>query len=140
MKNLKSIAQKFFAAYDAHDVEGMIAFCSDDATGWYVPYGRESVMPIRGGIESIWTAFPQAVPDFGVEVVELILAEGNVVVAQATVGGSVTKEQDPLNIAKDSVAKIPHVFIMRFNEQGEIMRLDVYWDNASINGIKASAL
>jgi steroid delta-isomerase-like uncharacterized protein len=137
---LKSIAQQFFSAYDAHDVEGMIAFFADDALGWYIPYGPESVMPIRGGIEAIWRAFPQAVPDFGVEIVELIPAEGSIVVAQAIVGGSVTPEQDPLNVAKDSVAKIPHVFILRFNEQYKITRLDVYWDNAAINGIKASAL
>jgi hypothetical protein len=37
MKNettdLKSIAQKFFAAYDAHDVDGMLTFCADGALG-----------------------------------------------------------------------------------------------------------
>ncbi len=41
--DLKAIAQRFFGAYDAHDVEGMIALCADDARGRYVPYGRESV-------------------------------------------------------------------------------------------------
>ena len=27
-KDVKAIAQKFFAAYDAHDVEGMLALCT----------------------------------------------------------------------------------------------------------------
>jgi len=29
---------------------------------------------------------------------------------------------------------------MRFNTDGKISRLDCYWDNTSINAIKASAL
>ena len=36
MKNdeaVKAIAKRFFAAYDAHDVEGMLALCADDAQG-----------------------------------------------------------------------------------------------------------
>jgi len=40
MKDPKTIAQEFFAAYDAHDVEGMVACCADDAKAWYAPYGR----------------------------------------------------------------------------------------------------
>jgi hypothetical protein len=43
MKNdeaVKPIAKKFFAAYDVHDVEGMLALCADDAQGRYAPYGR----------------------------------------------------------------------------------------------------
>jgi hypothetical protein len=52
------IAEKFSTAYDAHDVEGMLALCADGAIGRYAPYGRESVVPIRGGIDLIWRAFP----------------------------------------------------------------------------------
>ena len=72
-KDLKSIAQSFFTAYDAHDVEGMLAVCADGALGRYAPYGRNSVVPIRGGIDAIWRAFPQAVPGFRVKVDEMIL-------------------------------------------------------------------
>lgn len=84
MKNendVKAIAKKFFAAYDAHDVEGMLALCADNAQGRYVPYGRDSVVPIRGDLDGIWRAFPQAVPNFRVEVVEM-LAEGNTVISR----------------------------------------------------------
>jgi hypothetical protein len=40
-----SIDEKFFAAYDSHNVDGMLALFADGAKGRYVPYGRESVMP-----------------------------------------------------------------------------------------------
>src|SRR5271155_2819528 len=54
------IAEKFFTACDAHDVDGMLALCADGAIGRYAPYGRESLVPIRGGIDLIWRAFPNA--------------------------------------------------------------------------------
>jgi hypothetical protein len=31
--DVKTAAEKFFAAYDAHDVGGMIALCADGALG-----------------------------------------------------------------------------------------------------------
>jgi hypothetical protein len=86
-KNYISIAQQFFTAYDAHDVEGMLALCADGALGRYAPYGRESVVLIRGGIDVIWRAFPNAVPNFRVTVTELIPAEENTVVIQAEMRG-----------------------------------------------------
>jgi hypothetical protein len=52
--DLATAAQEFFAAYDAHDVEGMTARCADGARGRYTLYGRDSVVPIRGGIDVIW--------------------------------------------------------------------------------------
>src|SRR5258705_3544493 len=85
--DLKAITKKFFAAYDAHDVDGMLALCADGAQGRYLPYGKKSVMPIRGGLEQIWRGLLAAVPDFGVEVDEMIQAEGNIVVVQARLGG-----------------------------------------------------
>ena len=137
--DLKKIAQKFFAAYDAHDVPGMVALCANDAKGRYVPYGRESVAAIRGGIDAIWRAFPQAVPEFRVEVVELILAEGNTVVAQTVMSGPIPP--DPLGISKKGEAvAIPHAFILRFAADGKISRLDAYWDNAVLNGLMKSIL
>ena len=54
--DFKAAAHKFFAAYDAHDVEGMLALCADGAQGRYLPYGKNSAMPIRGGLETIWRA------------------------------------------------------------------------------------
>ena len=117
----------------------MVALCTDDARGRYVPYGRESVAPIRGGIDAIWRAFPQAVPDFRVEVIEMMLAEGNTVVAQTVMSGPIPP--DPLGISKKGQAvAIPHAFILRFAGDGKITRLDAYWDNAVLNGLMKSVL
>jgi hypothetical protein len=91
-KDYVSAAQQFFTAYDAHDVDGMLALCADGALGRYAPYGRESVVPIRGGIDVIWRAFPNAVPNFRVKVIELIPAEGNIVVIQAEMSGPIPAE------------------------------------------------
>jgi SnoaL-like domain len=91
-KDYVSIAQQFFTAYDAHDVDGMLALCADGALGRYTPYGRESVVQIRGGIDVIGRAFPNAVPNFRVKVIELIPAEGNTVVIQAEMSGPMPAE------------------------------------------------
>jgi ketosteroid isomerase-like protein len=137
--DVKAITKKFFAAYDAHDVEGMLALCADAAQGRYLPYGKNSVMPIRGGLEKIWHGFPQAVPDFGVEIAEMIPGEENTIVVQALLGGTMPVDVPGL-VKKGEVGRIAHAYIIRFNRDGKISRLDCYWDNTAINAIKASAL
>src|ERR1700686_2855195 len=117
----------------------MTALCEDDARGRDFPYGGESIAPIRGGIDATSLPFPQAVTDFRVEVVEMMLAEGNTVVAQTVMSGPMPP--DPLGISKQGQAvAIPHVFILRFAADGKITRLDAYWDNAVLNGLMKSVL
>jgi ketosteroid isomerase-like protein len=135
----KAITEKFFAAYDAHDVDGMLALCAEGAQGRYLPYGKNSAMPIRGGLEEIWRGFPQAVPNFGVEIVELIESEDNAVTVQALLGGTMPADV-PGVVKKGEVDRIAHAYIIRFDADGKITRLDCYWDNTAINAIKASAL
>src|SRR5271155_5537788 len=98
-KDYVSTAQQFFTAYDAHDVDGMLGLCADGALGRYAPYGRESVVPIRGGIDVIWRAFPNAVPNFRVKVIELIPTDGNTVVIQAEMSGPIPAEEQPEMLA-----------------------------------------
>ena len=117
----------------------MLGLCADGGLGRYAPYGRESVVPIRGGIDVIWRAFPNAVPNFRVKVVELIHTDGNTVVIQAEMSG-------PIPAGVPGVAKrgqdvhIPHCYILRFDANGKITRLDAYWDNTVLNSIQASAV
>ena len=134
-----TVAQQFFAAYDAHDVEGMTAVFANGALGRYAPYGTNSVVPIRGGLDVISRAFPQAIPDFRVEVVEMIPGKGNTVVIQALMSGPVPTDV-PGIAKKGQVVCIPHAYILRFDEHGKISRLDAYWDNTVLNSIKPSAL
>jgi hypothetical protein len=136
--DLATEAQAFFAAYDAHNVDGMIALCADGALGRYAPYGRESVVPIRGGIDVIWRAFPQAVPGFRVKVIEMILGEGNTVVIQAEMSGPIPAEV-PGVAKKGQVVHIPHAYILRFDAHRKITHLDAYWDNTVLNSIQKSA-
>src|SRR5271168_4267537 len=135
----KSITIKFVAAYDAHDVEGMLALCADGAQGRYLPYGKISVMPIRGCLEQISRGFPQAVPDVGVEIAEMIPGEGNTIVVQALLGGTMPADVPGL-VKKGQVGRIAHAYIIRYNTDGKVAHLDCYWDNTAINAIKASAL
>src|SRR6202789_4346755 len=46
----------------------------------------------RGGIDVIWRASPNAVPNFRVKVIELIPVEGNTVVIQAERSGPIPAE------------------------------------------------
>jgi ketosteroid isomerase-like protein len=138
-KDLRATTKKFFAAYDAHDVEGMLTLCADGAQGRYLPYGKNSVMPIRGGLEKIWRGFPEAVPDFEVEIAEMIPAADNTIVVQALLGGTMPADVPGL-VKKGEVGRIAHAYIIRYETDGKISRLDCYWDNTAINAIKASAL
>lgn len=137
--DLATAAQQFLAAYDAHDVDGMLALCADGALGRYTPHGRESVVPIRGGIDVIWRAFPQAVPNFRVKVIEMIPAEGSTVVIQAEMSRPMPEEV-PGVAKKGQVVDIPHAYILRFDALSVITHLDAYWDNAILNSIQKCAV
>ena len=136
--DVKSIARKFFGTYDAHDVEGMLALCADGALGRYCPYGRDSVVPIRGGLDDIWRAFPKAVPGFRVEVVDMV-SEGYTATIQAVMSGPIPADV-PGVAKKAQVVHIPHAYFLRFDTQGKILRLDAYWDNTVLQAIKKSAV
>jgi ketosteroid isomerase-like protein len=138
-KDLRATTERFFAAYDAHDVEGMLTLCADGAQGRYLPYGKNRVMPIRGGLEKIWRGFPEAVPDFEVEIAEMIPGADNTIVVQALLGGTMPADVPGL-VKKGEVGRIAHAYIIRYDTDGKISRLDCYWDNTAINAIKASAL
>src|SRR5882724_11411465 len=122
--DLKKITEQFFSAYGRYDAEAMTALCTSDAKGRYVPYGRNSLAPIRGGIDAIWRALPRAVSGYRVEVLEMLLAEGDSVVVQTMMGGPLPGP-DPLGLtAKGQDVSIPHCFILRFGADGKITRLD----------------
>jgi ketosteroid isomerase-like protein len=139
VKDYSAIIQAFFSAYDAHDVAGMLAQCSSDAQARYVPYGRENVVPIRGGIDAVWHGFTQAVPDFRVEVFEVIPSQVNIVVAQVILGGTMPVDV-PGIVKKGQIGRFPHAFILRFDHEDKISHIDCYWDNTATNFLKASAL
>jgi hypothetical protein len=91
------------------------------------------------GIDGIWRAFPNAVPNFRVKVIELIPAEGNTVVIQAEMSGPMPVEV-PGIAKKGQDVHIPHCYILRFDTDSKITRLDAYWDNTVLNSIKVSGV
>jgi ketosteroid isomerase-like protein len=97
------------------------------------------VVPIRGGIDVIWRAFPNAVPNFRVNVIELIPTQGNTVVIQAEMSGPIPAEVRGI-AKKGQDVHIPHCYILRFDAEGKITRLEAYWDNTVLNSIWASAV
>src|SRR5277367_581903 len=116
MQDYKAITKKFFAAYDKHDVDAMLSFCANGAQGRYLPYGKQSVMPLRGGLEQVWRGLLQAV-----------------------LGGAMPADVPGL-VTKGESDRIAHAYIIRYNTDAKITRLDCYWDNTAINAIKASVL
>jgi len=64
-RDLKAVTKQFFAAYDAHDVDSMLTLCAEGAQGRYVPYGKSSVVPIRGGLDRFGAAFRRPSPTSG---------------------------------------------------------------------------
>ena len=79
----------FFAAYRAHDVEGMVDLCADNASFRYVPFevwGRQRVLYGEGKVGTvgklIWITLIDAFPDLTNAVTSLRADEyGNVGIA-----------------------------------------------------------
>jgi predicted ester cyclase len=88
---------------------------------------------------TVFGAFPNAVPNFRVKVIELIPAEGNTVVIQAEMSGPMPVEV-PGIAKKGQDVHIPHCYILRFDTDSKITRLDAYWDNTVLNSIKVSGV
>jgi len=72
-------------------------------------------------------------------VIELIAAEGNTVVIQAEMSGPIPAEV-PGVAKKGQDVHIPHCYILRFDTDSKIARLDAYWDNTVLNSIKVSGV
>ena len=76
---------------------------------------------------------------FRVKVIDLIPAEGNTVVIQAEMSGPIPAEV-PGVAKKGQDVHIPHCYILRFDTDSKITRLDAYWDNTVLNSIKVSCV
>jgi steroid delta-isomerase-like uncharacterized protein len=123
-------ARTFFAAYDRHDVDGMLACCTPDATFEYVPYGEQG----KGRMQDaamIWRGLIDAFPDFSVSLQNIMETNDGTVIVETIQGG--TQAKDVMGIANLGRAQhTPHVFIVRFDDNGRIAHLKGYWDNDTI--------
>ncbi len=138
-KDYVSIAQQFFTAYDAHDVDGMLALCADGALRTIC-----AVWPRERRADPWWhrcylarvsecrSEFPsqsdRADPCRGEHSRDPSRDEQ---AHTCQVPGVAKKGQD---------VQIPHCYILRFDTDFKITRLDAYWDNTVLNSIKASGV
>jgi len=88
---------------------------------------RNSVMPIPWRPRKYLARLSAAVPDFGVEIVEMIRGEESYITVQALLGGTMPADVPGL-VKKGEVGRIAHAYIIRYNADGKISRLDCYWD------------
>jgi ketosteroid isomerase-like protein len=121
--------RSFFAAYSAHDVNTMVAACSDDARLRYAPMGNQGEGKAREVGKKIWSGIIEAFPDLTVSV-QSIFGDGRNVAAEVLIGGR--QQRDFLGIrSQGNRYELPHAFPMSVNESRHSTAITAYWDNAS---------
>jgi steroid delta-isomerase-like uncharacterized protein len=122
-------ARSFFAAYNAHDLDTMLAACSEDAELRYVPMGSQGQGTVREVGKCIWSGLIEAFPDLAVRVESVFGNESNVA-TEVVIGG--TQQKDFFQIpSRGKHYDLPHAFLLDTNERYLITRITCYWDNAS---------
>src|SRR5690348_5599851 len=81
------VARSFFAAYNHHDVNRMLAECSDDAQVRYVPMGDQGTGPARDVGKNLWSGLIDAFPDLSVTVPNVFGDDRNMA-AEVVIGGT----------------------------------------------------
>src|ERR1700676_4593476 len=123
------VPRSFFATYNAHDVERMVAACSEDAELPYVPMGSQGRGKARGLGKSIWSGLIDLFPGLGLKGQSIFGDEPNVA-AEVVIGG--TQQKDFLQIrSQGRHYDLPHAFLLQTNDRNLITRITCYWDNAS---------
>jgi ketosteroid isomerase-like protein len=127
--------REFFAAYRAHDVEGMVDLCTDDAGFRYVPFevwGRQRVLYGEGKVRTvgkvIWTALIDAFPDLANAVTSLRADTDGNVAAEVGIGGTQAKDFGTIACTGGRY-QTPHLFLFHVTGDGLIDDIVAYWDN-----------
>ena len=126
-------ARSFFAAYDSHDVDKMVAACNENAKLRYMPMGSQGRGKVRELGKAIWPCFIDALPDLHVTV-QSMFGDASNIAAEVMIGGTQRKDLVYAQVRIPSQGKhyeLPHVFLLQANESGLITEVAAYWDNAS---------
>ena len=125
----EAATRSFFAAYNAHKEQEMLAACSDDAQLRYVPMGDQGEGKVREVGKTIWSGLIDAFPDLTVTA-QRVFSDGTNAAAEVMIGG--TQKKDFLGIPNQGKRyDLPHAFLLTLNESGRITQITCYWDNAS---------
>jgi ketosteroid isomerase-like protein len=131
----EAAVRAFFAAYRAHDVEGMVDLCTENAGFRYVPFevwGRQRVLYGEGKVRTvgkvIWTALIDAFPDLANAVTSLRADGDGNVAAEVGIGGTQAR---PFGIIAYTGGhyELPHLFLFHVTGDGFIDDIVAYWDN-----------
>lgn len=127
--NTLETTRAFFDRYRRHDVDAMVELFAANGTIDYIPAGVAG--PASEAGRAIWSALIDAFPNLTNDVTAIYVADhGRIVTAEVTIGG--TQAKDAFGIENQGLSySLPHVFIVHGNEDGEIIAMKAYWDNAS---------
>lgn len=107
----------------------MVAACAEDAQLRYVPMGDQGQGRAGEVGKTIWSGLIDAFPDLHVTIQSIFGDERNAA-AEIVIGG--TQRKDFLQIPNQGEHyELPHAFLLRLNDKGQIASITAYWDNAS---------
>jgi steroid delta-isomerase-like uncharacterized protein len=122
-------ARSFFAAYDAHDVNKMVAALSEDARFRYVPMGKEGEGKAREMGKAFWSGLIDAFPDLYVRL-DSVFGDEHHAAAEVMIGG--TQRKDFLGIPNQGKHyDLPHCFLLATNDRDLVTGITCYWDNVT---------
>ena len=125
----KGTCIEFFSAYQDFDVERMLSLCTAHATVSFEPLGE----PFSGSVhtvgKNVWLALMNSFPNLDNTVKSQSYDEQqNAVNCVVTIFGKQEKEFAGIP-AKGNDFNSDHIFIFRFNEEGNINHIDIQWDH-----------
>jgi ketosteroid isomerase-like protein len=131
----EAVVRAFFAAYRAHDVEGMVDLCAENAGFRYVPFevwGRQRVLYGEGKVctvgKLIWTTLIDAFPDLTNVVTSLRADEHGNVAAEVGIGGTQARHFGTI-ASTGGHYELPHLLLFHVTGDGLIDDIVAYWDN-----------
>lgn len=123
-----ALTNKYWDAYNKHDIEGLIALL-DDTVEIYGPANGHTKPDSKESMRANWSMmFGAVVPNSHYEVVSMV-TQGDTVACQTIETGNCTIPAGmvPVEITNKPF-KVPHAFFMRFNDAGLITQIYTYWD------------
>lgn len=125
----KGTCIEFFSAYQDMDLDRMLELCSPDSRITFEPLGESGKGKIHEVGKGLWSAIMDSFPDLDNTVRYQTFDEGkNQVTCKVVIFGTQQKEFAGIP-SKGLRFDSDHIFIFRFDEQGEISDIHVTWNH-----------
>jgi ketosteroid isomerase-like protein len=119
MTSAARVARAFFAAYDAHDIDGMLGLCSEDGTLRHVSMGSHETGSIHTMGVKAWSDIFKALPDMRVSVTTFV--------ADSAVAGAEVVIAD-----HKRAFELAQAYFLTIDDAQRITDVTVYWDNVGL--------